>query len=83
VAIHELYDTVVSAMELPHYPEPEVRELGPDDTPTILLDPARTIEDFGAIQFTSLGETVAAAVSYYRSFGVQGGYTHLVHSSTR
>jgi nucleoside-diphosphate-sugar epimerase len=83
VAIQELYDTVVSAMELTHYPNPEVRELGPDDAPTILLDPVRTMEDFGAIQFTSLGETVAAAVSYYRKYGVHGGYSHLVHPNTR
>jgi len=57
-----------------------VRELGPDDAPTILLDPTRTFEDFGAVPFTSLGDTVEAAVAYYRKFGVHGGYTHLKHS---
>jgi nucleoside-diphosphate-sugar epimerase len=83
VAIQDLYDTVVAAMELPHYPQPEVRELGPDDTPTILLDPSRTFEDFGPIRFTALGDTVAEAVEYYRKYGVHGGYTHLTHSNTR
>ena len=59
------------------YPEPEVRPLAPDDAPSILLDPSRTFNDFGAISFTPLEETVATAVAYYRQFGVKGGYTHL------
>jgi nucleoside-diphosphate-sugar epimerase len=77
VAIKELYDSVVEAMQLNTYPEPEIRELGPDDAPSILLDPSRTFADFGDVSFTSLQDTVKAAVDYYRSFGVVGGYTHL------
>ena len=61
------------------YPEPEVRELGPDDAASILLDPSRTFADFGPIEFTPLKETVRRAVEYYREFGVHGGYTHLKH----
>ena len=83
IAIQDLYDSVVAAMELKSYPAPEVRELGPDDAPTILLDPSRTFQDFGKIEFTSLGDTVAAAVEYYRKFGVQGGYTHLKHDEKK
>jgi nucleoside-diphosphate-sugar epimerase len=83
VAIQDLYDAVVSAMELKSYPAPEVRELGPDDAPSILLDPSRTFQDFGKVQFTSLGETVTAAVDYYRKFGVHGGYTHLKHAENK
>jgi nucleoside-diphosphate-sugar epimerase len=77
VAIKELYDEVVRAMDLPVYPEPDIRDLGPDDAPTILLDPSRTFQDFGQIQFAPLQETVSAAITYYRKFGGQGGYTHL------
>jgi UDP-glucose 4-epimerase len=77
VAIRDLYDAVVSAMRLNSYPEPDLQPLGPDDAPSILLDPSRTFRDFGAIPFTPLSETVAAAVAYYREFGVKGGYTHL------
>ncbi|MEO8187622.1 MAG: NAD-dependent epimerase/dehydratase family protein [Burkholderiaceae bacterium] len=80
VAIRELYDAVVAAMQLPAYPEPEVRDLGPDDAPSILLDPTRTFADFGAVKFTPLGETVGRAVEYYQQFGVTGGYTHLAHA---
>jgi nucleoside-diphosphate-sugar epimerase len=83
VAIQDLYDAVVAAMELRTYPAPEVRELGPDDAPSILLDPSRTFQDFGKIRFTSLGDTVQAAVEYYRKYGVQGGYTHLKHADKK
>ena len=79
VPIVELYDAVVDGLQLNEYPEPEVRELGPDDAPSILLDPTRTIDDFGPIEFTPLKETVRRAVEYYRKFGVHGGYTHLKH----
>ncbi len=41
VAIRELYDAVVRAMKINDYPEPEVKPLGPDDAPSILLDPER------------------------------------------
>jgi len=77
VAIKDLYDAVVRAMHLNDYPEAEVRPLGPDDAPTILLDPSRTFRDFGEMSFTPLDEVVAHTVAYYREYGVQGGYTHL------
>ncbi len=83
VAIKELYDAVVAAMALNTYPEPEVRELGADDAPSILLDPSRTFADFGAIKFTPLSNTVEEAVAYYRKFGVVGGYTHLKHDTKK
>jgi nucleoside-diphosphate-sugar epimerase len=80
VAIIELYDAVVRALGLERYPEPEMRDLGPDDAASILLDPSRTVADFGAIDFTPLAAIVDAAVQYYRNFGVAGGYTHLKHA---
>ena len=79
VAILELYDAVVKAMNLNDYPEPDVRELGPDDAASILLDPSRTFHDFGDIEFTSLEKTVRLGVEYYQEFGAHGGYTHLKH----
>lgn len=77
VAIIELYNAVVKAMGIMEYPEPEIRELTPDDAASILLDPSRTVADFGKIDFTPLETTVWNAVKYYQEFGVTGGYTHL------
>lgn len=77
IAIQELYDAVVNAMDLPNKPAAEVKELGPDDVFSILLDPSRTFEDFGDIEFTPLQETVSAAIQYYMQHGTLGEYTHL------
>jgi UDP-glucose 4-epimerase len=77
VAIKDLYDAVVRAMQLNEYPAPEIRPLGPDDAPSILLDPARTFRDFGEIEFAPLDQIVDQTVAYFRDRGVQGGYTHL------
>lgn len=83
VAIKELYDAVVGAMKLNDYPEPEVRPLGPDEAPTILLDPSRTFDDFGVLNFTPLEQIIGETVAYYQEHGVQGGYTHLRLDPTR
>lgn len=77
VAIQELYDAVVTALDVPGKPKAEVKELGPDDVFSILLDPTRTFEDFGEIEFTPLQETVSAAMAYYQRHGTLGEYTHL------
>jgi len=77
VAVKELYDAVVKAMNIREYPEPDIRDLGPDDVYSILLDPSRTFADFGEIQFASLQETVGSAITYYQEHGTLGEYTHL------
>ena len=86
IAIKELYDQVVTAMQFSNYPEPEIRELATNDAPSILLDPSKTFADFGPITFTPISETVQAAIDYYREygvtnayreFGVTGAYAHL------
>lgn len=77
IAIQELYDAVVNALDIPEKPRAEIKSLGPDDVFSILLDPARTIEDFGKIEFTPLQETVSSAVAYYKKYGTLGEYTHL------
>jgi UDP-glucose 4-epimerase len=77
VAILELYDSVVKAMKLNDYPEPEIKPLGPDDAPSILLDPERTFADFSDVTFTPLEEIARLAVQRWEKDGVVGGYTHL------
>ncbi|MDC1497063.1 NAD-dependent epimerase/dehydratase family protein [Pelagibacteraceae bacterium] len=77
VAIKELYDEVVEAMNLPDKPQADIKALGPDDVFSILLDPSRTYQDFGQIDFTSLKTTVAEGVKYYQKHGTLGEYTHL------
>ena len=77
VSIQELYDAVVDAMGFTEKPVADVKPLGPDDVFSILLDPSRTFQDFGAIEFTPLRTTVAEGVKYYQQHGTLGEYTHL------
>ena len=83
IAIQELYDAVVAGLQMTDHPAPDVRDLGPDDAPSILLDPSRTFKDFGQVDFTPLNQLVAEAVAYYREYGVHGGYTHLRHEEKK
>lgn len=77
VAIGDLFDAVIKAMALPSDLRPEVRDLSPDDVASILLDPSRTVNDFGEISFTPIQETVNEAIAYYRQHGTSGELTHL------
>lgn len=77
VSVLELYDAVVKAMGISPYPQPEIRDLAPDDVFSILLDPSKTFTDFGAIEFTPIETTVAEAIHYYQEHGTLGEYTHL------
>jgi UDP-glucose 4-epimerase len=75
-SILELYGAVAAAMGVD---EPaEERERGPDDAPTILLDPSATEAEFpGWRASTPLAEGIAKTVSWYSEHGVQETYTHL------
>jgi hypothetical protein len=64
-------------MDLPAYPEPEIKDLAADDVASILLDPSRTFSDFGELVFTPLAETVRQGILYYQQHGTLGEYTHL------
>ena len=77
VSIIELYDAVVKAMKISPYPDVEIRPLGEDDVFSILLDPKRTFDDFGPIEFTPIEQTVKEAIDYFEEHGTLGEYTHL------
>jgi UDP-glucose 4-epimerase len=77
VAILELYEEVAKAMGFNEIPEVEIKSLGDDDVFSILLDPSRTIADFGPIEFTPISQTVSSAIDYYKEHGTLGEYTHL------
>ena len=77
VAIIELFDEVAKAMGFNDRPDVDIKPLGDDDVFSILLDPSRTFEDFGDIEFTPLSQTVSEAINYYKEHGTLGEYTHL------
>lgn len=76
-SIKELFDATVKALSLDLDDEVEVRERGPDDAFTILLDPSRTQRDLDWTPRTPLEQGVEAAIRYYEEFGIEETYTHL------
>jgi UDP-glucose 4-epimerase len=77
VAIKELFEATLQALQIKLEAPVEVRPRNPDDAPTILLDPSQTNADFGWRTSTSLEAGVAAAIDWYKRFDIQQAYTHL------
>ena len=74
-SILELYAAVAAAMGSD---EPaEERERGPDDAPTILLDPSATEAEFGWKTEVPLADGVRRTIEWYEEHGVEETYTHL------
>ena len=76
-SIKELFDEAVAALRLNLERPVEVRERHPDDAYTILLDPSRTVAEFGWRVKTPLKEGVARAVDWYKSHPIAETFTHL------
>jgi UDP-glucose 4-epimerase len=76
VAIKDLFDATLEALAMKA--DVEVRPRNPDDAPSILLDPSRTVRDFaGWKPRVSLGTGVGKTVAWYRDHGVGQTFTHL------
>ncbi len=76
-SIKELFDATLAALSITLERDVEVRPRGADDAYTILLDPSKTERDFGWRVSTPLVRGVAAAIDYYRKFGITQTFTHL------
>jgi len=78
VSVEELFNATVAALGVTLDGPVEVRPRGEDDAFTILLDPSRTATDFdGWAPKTELNAGVAAAIAYYREYGIEQTFTHL------
>ncbi|MFT5130554.1 MAG: UDP-glucose 4-epimerase [Rhodothermales bacterium] len=76
-SIKELFDATLAALEIELEEDVEVRERSEDDVFTILIDPSKTNQDFDWATSTPLGVGVAAAIAWYREFGITQTFTHL------
>ncbi len=76
-SIKELFEAVVRALSSMLDREGEMRPRGPDDAYTILLDPGKTIQDFGWKVTTPLEVGVREAIEWYKKYGISQTYTHL------
>jgi UDP-glucose 4-epimerase len=77
VSIKELFDATLKALHVSLERGVEVRPRNPDDVYTILLDPSKTTADFAWRVSTQLETGVAAAIDWYKRFGIQQTFTHL------
>ncbi|HET9961556.1 MAG TPA: NAD-dependent epimerase/dehydratase family protein [Nitrospiraceae bacterium] len=77
VSIKELFEAATKALGITLEREVEVRPRSTDDVATILLDPSRTEQDFDWKAGTSMDKGVAAAVAWYKKYGIQQTFTHL------
>lgn len=77
-AIKDLFDATIHALGIKLEKEVEVRPRNPDDVYTILLDPSKTHHDFSGWKVrTPLEKGVAAAIEWYKKFGITQTFTHL------
>lgn len=76
-AIKDLYDATRAALDLPPDPDIEIRERGPGDAYTLLLDPSKTERDFGWQATTPFEEGIGYLVDWYRTHAPKHFYTHL------
>jgi len=77
-AIKELFDATIKALGIKLDREVEVRQRGPEDAYTILLDPSKTHRDFSPWKIsTPLEDGVRMAIEYYKEFGISETFTHL------
>jgi UDP-glucose 4-epimerase len=78
-SIKELFDATIDALGFdPMLKENvEVKPRGSDDVYTILIDPARTNQDFMWKTEKPLADGVKEAIDYYTEYGISETYTHL------
>lgn len=74
-SIKELFDATTAALGMDVGVEIKPRQ--PDDVYSILLDPSRTVNEFGWKAETPLKEGVQKTISYYEKHGIAETFTHL------
>ena len=82
-SIKELFDATLEALNIKLDKEVEVRPRNPDDVYTILLDPSKTLRDFGTVPSYPLKEGIRRTIEYYKTFGITQTYTHLVQEERK
>ena len=75
VSIKELFDATTAALDMKIAVEVKPRQ--PDDVYSILLDPSRTVNEFGWSAKVPLTEGVHQTIKYYQDYGIEETFTHL------
>lgn len=83
VSILELFLEVQSNFPKDKHIEPNIVPNSSQNAASILLDPSRTVKDFGSIAYRPLKETVRDAIEYYSKYGVAEERTHFHFSGKK
>ncbi|MDR1012259.1 MAG: NAD-dependent epimerase/dehydratase family protein [Coxiellaceae bacterium] len=75
VSIMELFEATTLALNMQI--KIEVKQRQPDDVYSILLDPSKTINEFGWHARIPLNVGVKRTIEYYQKFGINRTFTHL------
>lgn len=76
--VKDMFDLTVEAMGIELDYEVEVRPRPEDDAATLLLDPTKTVEDFGWKPSIPMEEGIPKTVEWYREHGIgEQTFTHL------
>jgi UDP-glucose 4-epimerase len=75
VSIKELFDATTTALNMSIAVEVKPRQ--PDDVYSILLDPSRTVNEFGWSAKVPLMDGVSQTIKYYQDYGIEETFTHL------
>jgi len=76
ISILELFRLVANSFSQDEIIAPDVIANPSQNAESILLDPSRTIKDFGLLSFRPLSVTVKDAVDFYMEYGVSEERTH-------
>jgi UDP-glucose 4-epimerase len=75
--VKDMFDLIVDAMGIELDEPVEVRPRPDEDAATLLLDPSRTIEDFGWEPTIPMEEGIPKTIEWYRENEIGETYTHL------
>jgi UDP-glucose 4-epimerase len=76
-SIKEIFDEVCAYLQVRPAEEVPVIPAGPDDVPSVVLDPSHTERTFGWKARVSFRDTVRRQLDWYGRYGVTDVYSHL------
>lgn len=81
ISIHRIFKTVCTYLGLDPEQDVPILPVGNDDVPTVVLDPAKAVQDFGWKPKIGFDEMMSAMLSWYDTYGVTDVFSHLKSST--
>ena len=82
-SMKDIFDVVVRWLDITLESEVPIVPPGDDDVPAVVLDPQKTMDDFGWQPQVNFSHTIENMLSWYDQHGVNSIYSHLKSSSKK